>query len=51
MIQKGDIVKHLLSKLYFICENAKHERWMNMNPFYFKVSKDEVPANYFNKEF
>lgn len=36
MIRKGDIVYHLLSKLYFKCENNKMERWMNMNNFYVK---------------
>ena len=34
MIKVGDIVVHKLSKLYFLCENKKHERWMNMNPYY-----------------
>lgn len=33
-IHVGDIVYHQLSKLLFKCENKKHERWMNMNPYY-----------------
>lgn len=33
-IQVKDIVYHQLSKLLFKCENKKHERWMNMNPYY-----------------
>ena len=48
-ISKGDIVFHKLSKLYFICENEKHVRWMNMNPYYELVSKDSVPESYFKK--
>lgn len=34
MIKVGDIVYHKLSKLLFVCENKKHEKWMNMNPYY-----------------
>jgi len=34
MIKKGDIVLHQLSGLFYICENTKMERWMNMNPYY-----------------
>lgn len=50
MIKVGDIVLHKLSQLYFICENKKHERWMNMNPFYVSVSPDLIlPSNYFKK--
>jgi len=41
MIQVGDTVFHTLSKLCFLCENQKHERWMNMNPYYI--------LNYFNE--
>lgn len=41
MIKRGDIVFHLLSKLYFRCENNKMERWMNMNPFYVKAKLPE----------
>jgi hypothetical protein len=37
-IRVGDIVYHQLSKLLFKCENKKHERWMNMNPFYIKTN-------------
>ena len=48
-IKVGDTVLHELSKLYFICENKKHERWMNMNPYYKLVSKDSVPESYFKK--
>jgi hypothetical protein len=36
-IRVGDIVFHQLSKLLFKCENKKHERWMNMNPYYIKT--------------
>jgi hypothetical protein len=48
-IKVGNIVFHELSKLYFRCENKKHERWMNMNPFYKLVSNDSVPEKYFKK--
>lgn len=46
-ITKGDIAFYQLSKLYFICENPKMERWMNMNPYYEKVPKESVPTEYF----
>lgn len=49
MIKVGHIVLHALSGLYFICENKKHERWMNMNPFYKWVPKDSVSPEYFRK--
>jgi len=49
MIKKNDIVLHSLSGLYFICENAKHEKWMNINPFYMIVPKDIVSESYFKK--
>mgnify|MGYP001585026358 CR=1 FL=1 len=49
MIKVGDIVLHTLSKLYFKCENKKHQRWMNMNPFYMLAEKDKVPMGYFDK--
>lgn len=49
MIRVGDTVFHQLSKLYFKCENKKHERWMNMNPYYILVSPDVVPESYFKK--
>ncbi len=42
MIRVGDIVFHQLSKLLFKCENKKHERWMNMNPFYQKTDLKTV---------
>ncbi len=48
-IRKGDIVLHKLSNLYFICENAKMERWMNLNSFYTLVNKKVVPEGYFIK--
>jgi len=38
-IKVGDIVLHTLSKLEFLCENKKQERWMNMNPYYVKIEK------------
>lgn len=41
-IRVGDIVFHRLSKLLFKCENKKHERWMNMNPFYQKTDLKEI---------
>ena len=50
-IKVGDIVLHQLSKLYFRCENKKHEKWMNMNPYYKLVDKKDVPENYFKKAF
>lgn len=49
MIRVNDIVLHQLSKLYFICENNKQMRWMNMNEFYVKVDKSVVPEGFFNK--
>jgi hypothetical protein len=49
MIKKGDIVLHTLSGLYYICENQKQERWMNMNPFYTLVPKGSVDMKYFEK--
>lgn len=47
-IQVGDVALHTLSGLYYRCENKKHERWMNMNPFYIK-SKITPPESYFRK--
>lgn len=38
----GDIVYHQLSKLLFRCENNKHMRWMNMNPFYVKTNLTKI---------
>lgn len=49
MIKVGDIVLHQLSGLYFVCENKKHERWMNMNSFYKLIQKDIIPDKYFKK--
>lgn len=49
MIRVNDIVLHTLSQLYYICENKKQERWMNMNPYYEKVDHDAVPPSYFAK--
>jgi hypothetical protein len=53
MIVVNDIVYHKLSKLFFICENKKHERWMNMNEYYVKVDTptliDELKKGYFKK--
>jgi len=51
MIRVNDIVLHRLSGLYFICENKKQERWMNMSGFYELVDRDSVPKEYFNKSF
>lgn len=47
MIQVGDIVFHQLSKLLFRCENKKHERWMNMNPFYKRTDLKEIDYSKF----
>lgn len=44
-IKVGDIVFHQLSKLLFKCENTKHERWMNMNPFYIKTTLKTIDYN------
>ena len=49
MIVKGDIVFHELSKLYFICENNKMSRWMNMNKYYVLADKNVVEMSYFYK--
>lgn len=50
MIKVRDIVYHRLSKLYFVCENKKHELWMNMNPFYVIPPKADIPPiSYFYK--
>jgi len=50
MIKKGDIVLHVLSKLYFRCENQKMEKWMNMNSYYvIPPKKDIPPLSYFYK--
>jgi hypothetical protein len=49
-IAKGDIVLHKLSLLYFICENSKQARWMNMNAYYELASRDSVPESYFAKD-
>lgn len=50
MIKKGDIVLHQLSGLFFICENAKMERWMNMNEYYIAVPEFmHPPKEYFIK--
>jgi hypothetical protein len=49
MIKIHDIVLHELSRLYFICENKKQEKWMNLNPFYKLVPKDSVDPLYFKK--
>lgn len=48
-IQVGDIVCHKLSKLLFKCENNKHMRWMNMNPFYVKTNLKTINYGEFEK--
>lgn len=48
MIHVNDIVLHTISQLYYICENKKQERWMNMNPFYVLADK-VIPESYFKK--
>jgi hypothetical protein len=50
MIRIGDIVLHTLSKLYFICENNKQERWMNMNSYYVKSNDVTLLSTYFKKQ-
>jgi len=49
MIKVKDIVLHELSGLYFICENAKQERWMNMNKYYKLMPNNIVDKAYFLK--
>lgn len=49
MIKVKDIVLHSISGLYFICENKKQERWMNMNPYYSRADKGIIPKGYFHK--
>lgn len=48
-IKKGDTVLHMLSHLYFRCENTQQARWMNLNPYYRLVPSDVVPDSYFLK--
>lgn len=50
MIKVKDIVLHELSGLYFICENNKMERWMNMNPCYIVANDAVLPPGYFIKK-
>lgn len=47
-IKKGDTVYHSLSGLYYICENKKHEKWMNENKYYSK-SMIKLPEDYHKK--
>lgn len=50
MIQVKDIVLHQLSGLYYICENNKQARWMNMNEYYIPVPEFMwPPKDYFKK--
>lgn len=49
-IRVGDIVYHQLSKLLFKCENKKHERWMNMNPFYQKTDLKKLNYGIFESK-
>lgn len=52
MIKTKNIVFHELSKLFFVCENSKMERWMNMNPYYRVATTKEItsiPSGYFYK--
>lgn len=48
-IQVGDIVYHKLSKLLFKCENKKHMRWMNTNPFYIKTNLKTINYEQFEE--
>jgi hypothetical protein len=42
----------MFSKLYYICENKKHEKWMNMNSYYVKKADNIIlPQTYFKKGF
>lgn len=49
MIKVGDVVFHILSGLFYKCENKKHEIWMNLNKYYELVDKHTVPESYFYK--
>lgn len=49
MIRVNDIVYHLLSKLLFKCENKKHERCMNMNPFYKRTELKDIDYEKFEQ--
>jgi hypothetical protein len=49
-IRVGDIVLHQLSKLLFKCENKKHERWMNMNPYYIKTKLKTIDYEQFERQ-
>ena len=47
-IQRGDTVYHTLSDREFRCQDAKQERWMNMNPCYrllFKRRRIALPID------
>ena len=48
-IEKGDIVLHTPSGLYYRCEDNKQSRWMVYSGFYLKQKPDVVPASYFFK--
>jgi hypothetical protein len=49
-INKGDVVLHELSGLYYRCENKQQARWMNMNPYYkFVPPENTPPPSYFKK--
>lgn len=50
-IKKGDIVRHLPSGLFYICENDRQARWMNdKDAFYVYVyPASHPPKEYFNK--
>lgn len=49
-IKIGDIAYHQLSKLVFRCENKKHERWMNMNPYYLKTDLKTIDYEQFERQ-
>lgn len=49
-IKIGDIVYHQLSKLLFRCENKKHERWMNMSPYYVKTDLKTIDYEQFENK-
>lgn len=48
-IKVKDIVFHKPSGLYYICENAKQEKWMNSTDSYVLASINDVPEGYFKK--
>lgn len=50
IIAKNDQVYHVPSGLYQICENKKHEGWMNSNRYFIKANKIALPPSYHYKD-